>query len=184
MLSHLLNHLNPSSSENILLAIKNINHLEMSLGDSSIYYMSCVRGVSKCLQGISIDEITPLFKIAILDQNRYPGIKSRYLARYLELINCDLLGLSGIIYSKETRQQALGLPADVPRVTEKWTSDVTAPPPPTNRNQTCPGTPTGTCPTTYYPPTRGFPWKPKAEMIRTDRSCTVCHLTKPMSCQD
>ena len=42
VLSHLLYHLNPSSSDNLLLAINNLNHLEMSLNKTSIYYMSCV----------------------------------------------------------------------------------------------------------------------------------------------
>ena len=46
MISHLLTHLNPSSSENILLAISYLTRLEMVLGELSINYMSCVRSIS------------------------------------------------------------------------------------------------------------------------------------------
>ena len=42
MLLHILTHINPSSSENILLSIKDLNQLQMLLGESSINYMSRV----------------------------------------------------------------------------------------------------------------------------------------------
>ena len=79
ILPHLLTQLDFSSSENILFAINDLNHLEMSLGESSINYMSCVRGVSQLLQGISMDKIIPLSEITSLYYNRYPGINTRYL---------------------------------------------------------------------------------------------------------
>ena len=40
-----ITHRNPYSSENLLLAINNLNHLEMPLGESSIEYMSIVQGI-------------------------------------------------------------------------------------------------------------------------------------------
>ena len=39
MLFHLLTHLKPYSRENLLLAISDLNHLEMGLGESRIDYM-------------------------------------------------------------------------------------------------------------------------------------------------
>ena len=42
ILYHLLTHLNPSYSENLLLAISDLTRLEMGLGKSSIDYMSRV----------------------------------------------------------------------------------------------------------------------------------------------
>ena len=42
MLSHLLTHLNPSTNENLLLAISDLTRLEMGLDKSSIDYMSRV----------------------------------------------------------------------------------------------------------------------------------------------
>ena len=93
-----------------------------------------------------MDKIIPLFGIASLYNECCPGINSRYLAVDPSLVNCDLLDISGILSTEETHQQALGLPTEVPRVTAKRTPDVTAPPPPTKRNQTLPGPPTGTHP--------------------------------------
>ena len=46
MLFHLLTQLNPSSSENLPLVISYLTHLEMRLGETSIYYMSRVRSIS------------------------------------------------------------------------------------------------------------------------------------------
>ena len=70
MLSHLLTHLNLSSSENLLLAIPDLTRLEMGLGESSINYMSLVRDISQRMQGITMDKIIPLFSIASLDHDR------------------------------------------------------------------------------------------------------------------
>ena len=75
MISHLLTHLNPSYSEKLLLTISDLTRLVMGLGETSIYYMSHVCGVSQCLQGVSMEKIFPLFAILILDHNRYPGTK-------------------------------------------------------------------------------------------------------------
>ena len=104
MLSHLLTHLNPSSSENLLLSINNLNHLYMTLGESSINYMSCVQGISQRLQGISVDKIIPLFTTVSLDHDRYLGIKIRYLSGDPVLVNCNLLGISVLLSSEETHQ--------------------------------------------------------------------------------
>ena len=46
MIFHLFTHLNPSSSENILLEISYLTRLEMVLGELSINYMSRVRSIS------------------------------------------------------------------------------------------------------------------------------------------
>ena len=47
MLSSLITHLNPSSNENLLLAITDLTPLEMRLGELSIDYMPRVRGISQ-----------------------------------------------------------------------------------------------------------------------------------------
>ena len=62
------------------------------------------------MQGVTIDRIIPIFAIASLDHERYPGVKSRYLAGDTAMVNCDLLQLSGLLSSEETRQRALGIP--------------------------------------------------------------------------
>ena len=87
MLSSLLTHLNPSSNENLLLAISDLPCLEMRLGESSINYMSRVRGISQRMQGEIIDRIIPLFAIASHDHNRYSGVKSCYLTGDTVLVN-------------------------------------------------------------------------------------------------
>ena len=60
---------------------------------------------------VTIERIIPLFAIASLEHERYPGVRSSYLAGDTALINCDLLQISGVLSSEETRQQALGITA-------------------------------------------------------------------------
>ena len=122
MLSSLLTHLNPSSNENLLLAISYLTRLEMRLGESSIDYMPRVRGIAHRMQGVTIDHIIPLFTIESLDHERYPGVKSFYFVGDTALVNCDLVQLSGLLSSEETRQCALG---------------ITVPPPVHHQRQSC-----------------------------------------------
>ena len=75
ILFNLLTHLNPYSSENVLLEISDITRLEMGLGESSIDYMARVCGISPKMKGITMDNITPLFAIASLYHDHYPGLK-------------------------------------------------------------------------------------------------------------
>ena len=63
------------------------------------------------MQGVTIYRIILIFAIASLDHERYPGVKSRYLTGDTMLVNCDLLQISGLLSSEETRQCALGIPA-------------------------------------------------------------------------
>ena len=108
MFSHLLTHLNCSSSENLLLGISYITCLEMRPGESSIDYMSRDRGISQQMQGLTTNKIISLFAIASLTQNCYPGVNSRYLADNSTLVNFNLLDLISILFSEETRHKALG----------------------------------------------------------------------------
>ena len=124
MLLSLLTHPNPSSNENLIFAISDLTRLEMRLGKSSIDYMSRVRGISQRMQGVTIYRIIPLFAIASLDHERYPGVKSRYLAGDTALVNCDLLQLSVLLSSEENRQRALGIPTIPPSTTSaNWVSN-------------------------------------------------------------
>ena len=72
MISQLLTHLNPSSSENPLLAISYLTRPEIGLGEASIDYMYRVWGISKLLRRVLTEEIIPLFTIASLYHDRYP----------------------------------------------------------------------------------------------------------------
>ena len=110
ILSSLINHLTPSYNENLLLAIIYLTRLEMRLGQSSIDYMSRVRGIAQRIHGVTIERITPLFEIASLYHKIYTGVKIRYLAGDTAMVNCDLLQLSGLLSSKETTQRVLGIP--------------------------------------------------------------------------
>ena len=102
MIYSLLTHLNPSSSENLLFSISDLTRLKMRLGESRIDYMTRVRGISKNMQGITIDRIITIFAVTSLDHDHYPGVKSRYLAGDAALVNYDLLKLSGLLSRKDT----------------------------------------------------------------------------------
>ena len=67
------------------------------------------RGIAKRIQGITINSIIPLVAIASLNHERYPGVKSCYLMGDTDLVNCDLLQLSGLLSSEEKRQRNLGI---------------------------------------------------------------------------
>ena len=86
MLSLLLTHLDPSSRK-IPLVISDLTHLEMQLVKSSIDYMLRVQVIPQRMQGITIKCIIPIFSIASIDHDRYPDVKSRYLAGDNALVN-------------------------------------------------------------------------------------------------
>ena len=65
--------------------------------------MSRVQGISQRMQDITMDRIIPIFAITRVNHNRYPGVKSRYLAGEAALVNYNLLELSGLISSEENR---------------------------------------------------------------------------------
>ena len=88
----------------------------MRLGKLSIESMSRVLGISQWMHGVTIDRIIPLFAIACLDHEIYPVVKIRYLAGDTALVNCDLLQLSGLLSSEETRKRALRI-TSVPQST-------------------------------------------------------------------
>ena len=87
LISHLLTHTNPSYSEKILLSISDITRLDIELGDIIIDYMARVRGISKRIQGVSMENIIPLFDILSLDHDSYPRVKICYLAGNPMLVN-------------------------------------------------------------------------------------------------
>ena len=53
----------------------------------SIDYMARVSGISKRIQGVSMENIIPLFDILSLDHDCYPGVKIYYLAGNPVLVN-------------------------------------------------------------------------------------------------
>ena len=97
MLSSLLTHLNPSSNENLPLAISDLTRLEMRLGKLIINYMLRVCGIAQQMHNVTIVRIIHLFAIASIGHEIYPGVKSRYLAVDTALVNCEPLQLSGLL---------------------------------------------------------------------------------------
>ena len=89
----------------------------MRLDKSSIDYMLRFRGIAQRMQGVTIDRISPISEIASLNHEIYPVVKSCYLAGDTALVNRDLLQLSGLLASEETRQRTLGIPATPPSTT-------------------------------------------------------------------
>ena len=50
-----------------------------------------------------MDQIIPLFVIASLDHERYPGMKIRYLVGNTALVNFNLLDISVLLSIEDTR---------------------------------------------------------------------------------
>ena len=63
----------------------------MRSSESSIDDIPRVRGIAKRMHGVTIERIIPIFAIASIDHERYPGVKSCYLAGDTALVNFDLL---------------------------------------------------------------------------------------------
>ena len=101
----------------------------MGLDEWIIYYMLRVRGISQQMQGVTMKKIIPLFTIVILEHDRYPGVKSRYLSGNPALVNCNLLEPRGLLSSKETRQKPMGLTSSTTPTTVNCVSYVQAKPP-------------------------------------------------------
>ena len=138
--------------------------------------MSRVRGIAQRMHGVTIDHIIPLFAVASLDHERYPGAKIRYLVGDTALVNCYVLQLIGQLSSEETRQRALGITA-----TPLSTTSVNRVSNTNNHSQNERPVPSQHQPTTQfsnvpYPTSRGLPWKRIASMIRKDKSCPGCHF--------
>ena len=128
------------------------------------------------MHGVKIDRIIPLFVITSLNHERYPGVKSRYLAGDTALVNCDLLQLSGLLSSERSRKRALGIPAiplsttSVNRVSNiKNNHENEQPAPPQHQTTTQSSNVT-------YPPKRGVPRKCIAAMMIEDKSFMGCHF--------
>ena len=177
MLSSLITHLNPSSNENPLLSITDLTRLKMGLGKSSIDYMPRVRGIAQQMHGVTIDRIIPLFFNSESRSQKISRGESRYLAEDTTLVNCDLLQLSGLFSSKETRQRARGItavPQSTPSVNQVSHNNLKNERPVPAQHQ--PTTPSSNVP---YPPSRGVPWNCIALIIREDKSCPGCHFNQP-----
>ena len=124
------------------------------------------------MQGITIERIIPIFAITILNHARYPGVKSRYLTEDSDLVNCDLLQLIGLLFSKETRQRALGIPiAPQPTAISNRVSNTPTKPTPAGLSAMQPPQPPTQSSAVAYPPARGVPWKCIAEIMWEYKSC-------------
>ena len=96
------------------------------------------------------------------------------------MVNCDLLQLSGLLSSKETRQRALGIPNAPPSNTIANRVSNTPTNPPQNGRPALqpPQTPTQSS-AMAYPTARGVPWKCISAMMWEDKSCTGLHFNHP-----
>ena len=142
--------------------------------------MSRVRGISQLMQGITMERIIPLFFIASPDHDHYPGVKSIYLVGDAALVNCNLLELSGLLSSEETRQRALGIPSAPPSNTvANDVRNTPTQPPPSGLPTPHPPQPPTQSSAVAYPPPRGFPWKCIAAMMWEDKSYLGCHFNHP-----
>ena len=129
------------------------------------------------MQEVTIDRIIPLFAIASLEHDQYPGVKSRYLARYTALLNCNLLQLSSLLSSEETRQRVLVIPNAPPSNTiANCVSNTPTNPPHNSHPSPQPPQPQTQSSAVAYPPARGVPCKCIVAMIWEDKSCPGCHF--------
>ena len=137
--------------------------------------MKTVQEISERLKGVNILQFMPGVAIANLDQDRYPGLMSRYLADDPARVNSALLSLGSMIVTEEKRHSFL------------------------NRNQSSPGlllstqhvdtTPRDPSPSPapaplasdslLYPPSKGVAWRVTQQLCDTGTSCP--HVTSVMT---
>ena len=127
-----------------------------------------------------MERIIPLFAIASLDHDHYPGVNSRYLTGNAALVNCNLLEIISLLYSKDTRQCALGITSAPPSTTvANRVSSTPTQPPPSGRPTAHPTQPPAQTSDVAYPPPREVPWKCIAEMMDKDKAFMCCHYNHP-----
>ena len=115
-----------------------------------------------------------------LDHDRYPGVKSFYLAGDTALVNCNLLQLRSLLSSKETRQHVLGIPnAPTSNTVVNCVSNTPSNPPQNGLPAPHPPQPPAQSSSVAYPPAREVPWKCIATMIQEENSCPGCHFNHP-----
>ena len=117
--------------------------------------MQTVCEIGDRLRGVDIQQLMPLFAIANIDQDKYPGLMSRYVADDPALLRANLLSLGQILSTEEKRHKFLNrnLGPSFPSAQRASGSSAPAPSP----SPTPAPTPT---PGDYsYPPSRGVAWK-------------------------
>ena len=124
--------------------------------------------------------IIPLLAITSLDPDRYPGVKSRYLAGYPSPVNCNFLKLIGILSSKDNRQHALGITSAPPSTTvANCVSNTPNKTPPEGQPTPHPTQPPSQSSAVAYSPPRGVTWKFTATIMQEEKSCLGCHYIHP-----
>ena len=93
MFNTIIEHLEPTHANHLLATIMDLFELTYKATCTSIPYMKTVCKISEHLKGANIIQLMPLFAIANLDQDKYPGLMPHYLADDPALVHANLLSL-------------------------------------------------------------------------------------------
>ena len=109
MFDAIIEHLQPDHAKHLLVAITDLSDINYKATDTSISYIKMVYDIGECFEGVDIIQLVPLFAIANLDQDKYPGLMSRHLADDPTLIHANLLSLGQMMAAKEKPHGFLNL---------------------------------------------------------------------------
>eukprot|EP00581_Thalassiosira_minuscula_P002424 CAMPEP_0183736440 /NCGR_PEP_ID=MMETSP0737-20130205/49280_1 /TAXON_ID=385413 /ORGANISM="Thalassiosira miniscula, Strain CCMP1093" /LENGTH=643 /DNA_ID=CAMNT_0025970447 /DNA_START=56 /DNA_END=1984 /DNA_ORIENTATION=- len=164
---------NPSSTANKLQAVIDLVALGMAPDDTSGTYMHRVRGIRDRLEKVTIDELLPLFAIANMDKDRYPGLTQRYIMADPALLNATVVSLEEEMTQEEMRLVALGITSDASNLPSANRAGGNQPPAPAPAPTPAPSPAPATFQSTY-PPDKSLNWD-KMALVGDDTSiCPAC----------
>jgi len=79
MLTDFVHHLSLNSVIDHFSAITELVELKMEPGKAHSEFMSTIRSIDGPLGAMAIDKLLPIFALANMDQDRFPGLVARYL---------------------------------------------------------------------------------------------------------
>jgi len=182
MLDALLANLAPSHAKTLLEAVEQLSRFSMTPAEDATSFMQRVRSLAERLDGVVLSQLMPLFAIANLDKDRYPGLVQRYIADDPALTNATLLSLQSMMTREERRHAAIhGCPPATPsqsriepaiqRVSGTPKDSAAKTPPDCQRMQP------------EYPPFRGISWGKISAVYKNADSCPACHYNNSDSAE-
>ena len=173
MLDTIIKHLQHTHAGHLLAAVTDLSDLTYKATNTSISYMKIIRKISKCLKGVDIIQLMPFFAITKLDQERYPGLMSCYLADDPALVYANILYLGQMLATQEKRHNFLNCNSGSSgQISSTQCAAASSDPCPSPSPEPAPRH----IDSSFYPPSKGVAWKFKQQMVEAEASCPGCHF--------
>ena len=103
MIASLVEKISPSRPENRLQDVRDLSSLEQGSQESTSSYMSRVRGFATRLQGVTIDDLMPLFTLIGMNHDQYSGLLARFTSGEPAIVNATTSDLERLVIEEDSR---------------------------------------------------------------------------------